>query len=111
MIVRHARLCAGHPERRLSHGGGAMVRQIALLLRELSLSRTAPRPSRHVALELADAMDRLYVLSRHVGLAAEWEAKVIDRFAEIGTRAGGHMSETRFLAAEPRALKRQGGGV
>ncbi|WP_437736948.1 S8/S53 family peptidase [Sorangium sp. So ce1335] len=91
-LARHARLIASDPRRRRAHGAGAVLRQLAILVRGLAASRLAPAPSPRVRGELAALLDRL---ERSTGDAAAVEA-IEARF--------GDLSYTVFVgAAEPRA--------
>ena len=51
-LLRYLRLVAGRPERQRAQPEGVVVRALAILLRSLTVSVAAPRPSRAVAREL-----------------------------------------------------------
>jgi hypothetical protein len=89
-LLRHARLIAGREARRRAHAVGAMLRQIALLLRGLARSRFAPRPGPRVAGELA-ALSRRAELAMQgpAGAVEAAEAALADRIAQLYAGAPG----------------------
>jgi hypothetical protein len=87
VILRHARLTAGKADRFRAHGPGAVVRQMALLLRELLDSAAAPTAPRSVSIELGRLVQRLSDVSRsHEGRVA-WDEAALDLFTAVARHA------------------------
>ncbi|AKT39578.1 S8 family serine peptidase [Chondromyces crocatus] len=87
VLLRHARLTAGNPERRRAHGAGALLRALALLLRKLSSCRCVPRPGPRVSAELNALLSRAERATRGpVEQMDTIESAVADLAGQIGHR-------------------------
>jgi hypothetical protein len=87
VILRHARLVAGDVERLHAHGDGAVLRQVALLLRGLLDNRRALATPRSVSLELARLVERLSDLSASPEGRAAWDKTAYELFTDVAHRA------------------------
>jgi hypothetical protein len=73
VLVRHARLVAGHPARARAHAPGAVLRHLALLLRDLA-SRV---PAEQTA-ELAALADRARMATASAEARARFDARLLE---------------------------------
>jgi hypothetical protein len=72
-LARHARLVSPSPERAQAHPDGALLRQLALLLRLAIASSRAPKPPQSIAAELRMLAQALLEQSER-GQAGAWES-------------------------------------
>lgn len=86
VVLRHARLVAGDVDRFRAHGEGAILRQVALVLRTLCDNQAVPPGAQSVSHELAGLVACLSELSRSPKGRAAWDDAAYHLFTHVVSR-------------------------